>query len=56
VGSVLGIILGAEALPEHWTAPLQDTLFTTVSQFRELRISDLAGRTARIAEKVLTQK
>jgi ADP-ribosylglycohydrolase len=56
VGSVLGVILGAEALPAQWIAPLRDTLYTTVSQFRELRISDLAGRTARIAENVLNQK
>lgn len=55
VGSVLGVILGASAIPEHWTAPLQDTLFTTVSQYRELRISDLASRTAKIAERVLNQ-
>ena len=42
VGAVLGVILGGAALPEQWTAPLEDTLFTAVSQFREQRISDLA--------------
>jgi len=55
VGSVLGVMLGAAALPERWTAPLQDTLYTAVSQFRELRISDLAQRTTTIAANVLTQ-
>ena len=55
VGAVLGVILGAAALPEKWTAPLEDTLNTAVSQFRELRISDLARRTARIAANVLTK-
>jgi ADP-ribosylglycohydrolase/transcriptional regulator with XRE-family HTH domain len=54
-GAVLGVILGEAALPNHWTAPLQDTLYTAVSQFRDLRISDLARRTARIAEYVLTR-
>ena len=55
VGSVLGIILGGEAIPERWAVPLQDTLYTTVSQYRELRISELALRTAKIAENVLNQ-
>ncbi len=55
VGSVLGVILGANAIPSQWTAPLEDTLYTAVSQFREQRISDLARRTALIAERILTQ-
>jgi ADP-ribosylglycohydrolase len=55
VGAVLGVMLGGTAVPEHWSAPLQDTLYTAVSQFRELRISDLARRTAGIAASVLTQ-
>ena len=53
VGAVLGVILGGEALPDAWTAPLEDTLYTAVSQFHELRISDLARRTALIAAQVL---
>jgi ADP-ribosylglycohydrolase/transcriptional regulator with XRE-family HTH domain len=56
VGAVLGVMLGAGTLPEHWTAPLEDTLYTAVSQYRELSISDLARRTAGIATSVLTQK
>ena len=55
VGSVLGVILGGAAIPERWAAPLQDTLYTAVSQFREQSISDLALRTAKIAESVLNQ-
>lgn len=55
VGSVIGVVLGSAALPEQWTAPLEDTLFTAVSQFHRLRISDLAQRTSRIAESVLNQ-
>jgi ADP-ribosylglycohydrolase len=56
VGAVLGVMLGASALPEQWTAPLEDTLYTTISQYRELCISDLARRTAGIATSVLTQE
>ncbi len=55
VGSVLGVILGAGAIPTNWTAPLQDTLYTAVSQFHKQKISDLARRTTFIAENVLTQ-
>jgi len=54
VGSVLGVLLGAEALPEQWTAPLEDTLRTAVSQFHQASIADLAQRTTAIAENVLT--
>jgi ADP-ribosylglycohydrolase/transcriptional regulator with XRE-family HTH domain len=53
-GAVMGVLLGSRALPEQWTAPLQDTLYTAVSQFREQRISDLAQRTAKIASEVLS--
>jgi ADP-ribosylglycohydrolase len=56
VGSVLGVLLGAAGLSIQWTAPLQDTLYTSVSQYRELSISDLARRTAKIAADVLTRK
>ncbi len=56
VGSVLGVMLGAASIPQDWSAPLQDSLYTTVSQFRQLSISDLARRTARIAENVLNSK
>ena len=50
----MGVILGSSALPGQWTTPLQDTLYTAVSQFREQRISDLAQRTAKIAAQVLS--
>ena len=55
VGSVLGVLLGGTAIPEYWSAPIHDTLYTAVSQFSKLSISDLARRTAKIAESVLTQ-
>jgi ADP-ribosylglycohydrolase len=55
VGSVLGVLIGGSAIPEQWSAPLENTLYTSVSQFSRLSISDLAHRTAKIAEDVLTQ-
>jgi len=55
IGSVLGVLSGASAVPEHWSAPLKDTLYTAVSQFGKLSISELARRTVKIAENVLTE-
>jgi ADP-ribosylglycohydrolase len=55
-GSVAGIINGAQRIDQKWTVPLQDTLYTTISQWRERRISALARRTAKIASNVLTVK
>jgi hypothetical protein len=54
VGSVLGVLLGASAVPETWSAPLEDTLYTAVSEFSKVSIADLAHRTTRIAANVLT--
>ena len=45
-GSVLGMVLGAAALPEGWTAPLSDTVLSGVDGFGLVRISDMARRTA----------
>lgn len=55
VGSVLGVIIGGAQIPPHWTEPLEDTLYSAVSQLHTNRISDLAQRTARIAAQVLNQ-
>lgn len=45
VGSVVGAMLGAQALPAKWIAPLNDTLYSAVQGFEVNRISDLARRT-----------
>ncbi len=52
-GSVLGMILGAKALPKAWTEPLNDTLISGVDGFGKVKISELAARTTRLAEKNL---
>jgi ADP-ribosylglycohydrolase len=51
-GSVMGALLGAEALPPKWTAPLSDTLRSDLVGMNESRISDLAARTARIVATI----
>ena len=43
---LLGMVLGAAALPEGWTAPLSDTVLSGVDGFGLVRISDMARRTA----------
>lgn len=50
-GSVLGMLLGAKALPEKWIAPLQDTLLSGVDGFGRVRISDMARRTLALIEQ-----
>jgi ADP-ribosylglycohydrolase len=54
VGSVMGVLLGERSITDKWTAPLQDTVYTTIAQWKERRISALARRTAEIAEQTLS--
>ena len=42
VGSVMGMMLGAESLPSKWTSVLNDTVHTGLSGYHVSRISDLA--------------
>ena len=48
-GSILGVMIGAERIPAHWTAPLGDTLRSAVAGFDGASIAGLASRTARLA-------
>ncbi|MEU6096300.1 ADP-ribosylglycohydrolase family protein [Streptomyces sp. NPDC047079] len=49
-GSVAGVMTGAQAIPAHWTAPLQDTVRSAVFGFDGIRITELAERTLRLAK------
>jgi ADP-ribosylglycohydrolase len=53
VGSILGVILGAKALPEKWIKPLNDTVESCVIGYNNSRISHLAERTFKIAKKIM---
>lgn len=46
IGSIIGVMQGAKALPQEWTEPLHDTLKSGVDGFGIVKISDLARRTA----------
>ncbi|ATL72439.1 ADP-ribosylglycohydrolase family protein [Nocardia terpenica] len=50
-GSVAGVLLGANAIPPHWTDPLHDHLHTAVSGSDGIRISALARRTFDLARQ-----
>jgi ADP-ribosylglycohydrolase len=47
-GSAFGAMHGADALPEHWVAPLEDRVRSALFGFDGARISALAERTLRV--------
>jgi ADP-ribosylglycohydrolase len=48
-GSAFGAMHGASALPERWTAPLEDRIASALAGFDGVRISALAERTLAVA-------
>lgn len=52
VGSIIGAMQGARALPREWTSVIHDTLQTGVAGFHQVKISDLAKETLKQIEKV----
>ena len=56
VGSILGVRLGAEKLPPHWTGPLNDTVRSALFSLHEARISELACRTVALVERHTAQR
>ncbi len=45
VGSVIGALNGAQCIPEHLKAPLNDTLYSSIPDFHPINISECAKRT-----------
>jgi ADP-ribosylglycohydrolase len=52
-GSILGVMLGADKLPDKWVDPLNNTVESYVIGFNNSQISALAQRTFTLAKKVL---
>jgi len=50
VGSILGVILGADKIPEKWIRPLNDRVESFVVGYNNSRISELAKRTFTLAK------
>jgi ADP-ribosylglycohydrolase len=47
-GSVAGVLTGADAIPDQWKDPLEDTVRSAVFGFDGVRISELAARTVQL--------
>jgi len=55
VGSVVGALTGADALPTYWTAPLANRLASTLPGFDSTGFDELADRTVAVAETLAGQ-
>jgi len=55
VGSIIGMMLGAKALPEKWIGPLHDTLDTGISGYNQVQISHLAEETLKLSKTIQDQ-
>ena len=49
-GSVLGLMLGAKAMPAQWIEPLHDTLLTGLSGYHKVSLAEMATKTVRLAQ------
>jgi ADP-ribosylglycohydrolase len=56
VGSILGVYLGKERLPEKWISPLNDCLKTNLRGLSEVSISEMAERTFGLALQKTREK
>lgn len=56
VGSIMGAKLGAEAIPESWKAPLNDTLYSAILEFHPIKISECAERSYKTYKKLLDSR
>lgn len=54
-GSIVGLLLGAAALPERWIAPFNDTLRSCVAEFGQVSIRDMARRTYELSRIIRSQ-
>ena len=52
VGSIVGAMLGASGIPEHWSGRLNDTLLSMVPDYHPIAISECARRSLAIARDV----
>ena len=43
---------GAARIPQKWTAPLHDTLYSLIPDYHPISISECAGRSVKIAKEV----
>ena len=53
-GSIVGMIIGAKAIPEKWIKPLNNILNSCIRDYTRLEISELASRTVKVIKKAGT--
>ena len=51
VGSLIGAVLGAKNIPQKWSAPLNDTLYSEIPNFHPIKISECAERSYALFQK-----
>ena len=56
IGTIMGVLFGAEKIPKRWTYPLNDEFHTYVKGYEDWKISELAERIAKIGVKVMKEK
>ncbi|HEY5561406.1 MAG TPA: ADP-ribosylglycohydrolase family protein [Clostridiaceae bacterium] len=56
VGSIMGAMVGASKIPQKWTAPLNDTLFSDIIDFHPIKISECAERSYKTFLKIEEQR
>lgn len=52
VGSIMGMMLGAKALPEKWTGVMNDTIHTDLQGYQTTKISTLAEEMFQIHQRI----
>lgn len=52
VGSIMGAIIGAKSIPEKWTKPLNNTLYSEIPGFHPIAISECAERSYNVYKKI----
>ncbi|MBQ8753155.1 MAG: ADP-ribosylglycohydrolase family protein [Clostridia bacterium] len=52
VGSIMGALCGADAIPEGWKTPLNDTLYSFIPDFHPIAISECADRSAAVYRRL----
>lgn len=51
VGSIIGIMIGANRIPDYWAAPYNGRLETSISDYMDVNVSNLVNKTIAVINK-----